>query len=119
MTPRFGRPRQRPSAEIGPEANAAIPPLVELVKDGDIWVRQSGGWALERIGTSAVPALTELLKDKNPDVRRVAVPSSVILAPRPTAALPALTALHQDANPFVRRSAAKAVRMIQNGKNKQ
>jgi HEAT repeat protein len=50
---------------IGPEAEAAIPALQELLKDDEAEVRGTAAGALGRLGAkAAIPRLTELLDDK-------------------------------------------------------
>lgn len=50
---------------IGPEAEAAIPVLVDLLKDRFAGVSQTAMAALKKIGRPAIPALMTLLKDEN------------------------------------------------------
>src|SRR5206468_3411275 len=59
---------------IGPEAKAAGPALLDLLKDKDDDVRQSALGALKEIGATEAfaPALKPLLEDENPTVRRKA-----------------------------------------------
>jgi len=55
---------------IGSEAKAAVPVLIEALKDKDNEVRSSAASALGPIGSeakAAVPVLIEVLKDKNED----------------------------------------------------
>ena len=58
--------------EIGPEAKAAVPALIEASKHEEAGVRANATYALGRIGSdakAAVPALIEKLKDENAGVR--------------------------------------------------
>ncbi|WP_228119698.1 HEAT repeat domain-containing protein [Anabaena sp. YBS01] len=49
---------------------AAIPGLLELLKDSESNVRSSAAFALGKIGTeAAIPGLLELLKDSESNVR--------------------------------------------------
>ena len=57
---------------IGPDAEPAIPGLVNLIRDYDPFVRGTAAGVLVRMGPAAVPGLAELLRDGNPQVRRVA-----------------------------------------------
>ena len=61
--------------QIGPEAKAAVPALMELLKDTDSELRWLAALALGQIGPeakAAVPALMELLKDEEEKVYREA-----------------------------------------------
>ena len=64
----------RALGNIGPEAKTAIPTLVGLLKDKMINVRMSAIEALGRIGPDpkTVPALKELLDEKDDNIRRMA-----------------------------------------------
>jgi HEAT repeat protein len=58
--------------KIGPEANAAVPALIEAFRDEDKFVRRIAAEALANIGPdakAAVPALIETLKDVNEVIR--------------------------------------------------
>lgn len=58
---------------IGPRAQAAVPALVGLLRDGDRAGRAAAAYALARIGPvarEAVPALREALQDEDPAVVR-------------------------------------------------
>jgi HEAT repeats len=50
---------------IGPEAKAAIPALVEVLKDTDAQVRVQASLALGAIGKPAIPALIDATRQKN------------------------------------------------------
>jgi HEAT repeat protein len=65
-------------AAIGPEAEAAVPALLEVLRDDDTAVRTGALEALGRIGPrakAAVPALLQALKDKDAGFRTVAIDS--------------------------------------------
>jgi 3-methyladenine DNA glycosylase AlkC len=58
----------RSLARFGPEAKAAVPALIEALKDEDKATRVSAASSLGQIGPAAkdaVPALIEAVKDKN------------------------------------------------------
>jgi HEAT repeat protein len=57
---------------IGPAAKDAVPALAEVLKDKDDLMRSGAALALGRVGPAAVPTLTELAKDKDAGVRRAA-----------------------------------------------
>lgn len=59
--------------KIGPRAQAAVPALIRLLRDGDQAGRAAAAYALARIGPAAreaVPALREALQDEDPAVAR-------------------------------------------------
>ena len=60
-------PVQQPSYE-----GKALDQWAASAKDKDLLVRLKAAWALENIGVAAVPALGELLKDPDAEVRRTA-----------------------------------------------
>ncbi len=78
---------------IGPEANEAIPVLVDLTANTNTFVRQSAILALGHLGSNAVPRLVELLNHPDPAIQACAARSIVPLGP---AALPALPNLIQN-----------------------
>jgi HEAT repeat protein len=45
---------------MGPEAKTAVPALTELLKDDDEWVRRAAAWALGKIGPEAKTATPAL-----------------------------------------------------------
>jgi 3-methyladenine DNA glycosylase AlkD len=60
---------------FGPEAKAAVPDLIEALKDEDKMVRMGAGYALAEIGpdaADAVPALQDAAKDPEKEVRDAA-----------------------------------------------
>lgn len=59
-----------PVGNLGSEAKAAVPDLIEVLKDEIRNARPQAARALRNIGdTSAVPALIEALKDESSSVR--------------------------------------------------
>jgi HEAT repeat protein len=57
---------------MGPAAKDAVPALAELLKEKDDLTRCGAALALARVGAAAVPALTALANDNDPGVRRAA-----------------------------------------------
>jgi HEAT repeat protein len=70
-------------AEKGPEAEAAVPALVDLIKRRDEDVRLHSAMALGKVGRSALPPLTELLHDRDADVRYYGVWAIGLMGPDP------------------------------------
>lgn len=94
---------------IGPEGKAAVPALIEALKDGDKDVRSFAAEALGGIGKEAgpaAPALVEALKDKEPGVRGSAAGALFALGPEAKGAVPALIVAFKDKDPGLRASAA-------------
>ena len=106
----------------------AAPPDPEISQGGDqiregqgldYWLAASKSWngalresaasALGQFGPAAVPALAELLKDKNESVRRVAGWSLGRIGPEAKAAIPALTEMLKDKVESVRSVAASVL----------
>lgn len=97
---------------MGPLAQAAVPALIEALKDDDIHVRRTVVAALNEIGPAArtsVPALAASLRDRSAIVRRRAATALGELGPAARGALPGLTEALRDAALMVRRSAAFAL----------
>jgi HEAT repeat protein len=100
---------------MGYRAKAAVPPLIETLKDKDAVVRRNAASALGKIGRgvkAVVPALTEALADKGPGVRGAAAEALGWVGPEAKAAVPALTEALKDKYVFVRGDAALALARI-------
>jgi HEAT repeat protein len=94
----------------GPEARAAIPGLVALLRDKKSRDRGQVAMLLGTMGPDAVPVLTETLADKDPQLRSAAAYGLCCLQRgEAKAAVPALTGLLQDEGQVVRDAAAKAL----------
>jgi HEAT repeat protein len=101
-------------SQIGPEAEAAVPALIECLKKETL-VRQNAALALGAIGPQAkdsVPALKELLRDPEWTVRRQAAAALGRIGAAATEALPELRKLKQDPDTLVRKAAAEAIPKI-------
>jgi HEAT repeat protein len=106
-------PSLRALADIGPDARAAVPALVAALKHKDKAVRDGARRALACIGTPAVPALIDALKDNTENVAGLAAQTLGSILPRPKEALPALReALQHEA---CRAAAAAALARIDPG----
>ncbi|MCY4146892.1 MAG: HEAT repeat domain-containing protein [Chloroflexi bacterium] len=102
----------RALGQIGDEAEAAVPALLEALRGDDMFLRAGVTGALIHIGYPAVPGLTAALFDDSNAVKRAACKAlGKIGNPRATAAL---TNALQDANAGVRRLAAEALERIEN-----
>ena len=72
--------------------------------------------ALVQMGQTAVPALAEALKDKEPGVRQIAAKVRGRIGPKAEAAVPALTEALKDKDRDVREAAAGAIKQIGPGR---
>lgn len=106
---------------MGAEAKAAVPALVEALRDSDAKVRYRSLMALGNLWSgaergpevrAAVPALIKLLKDEDEYIRRRAVYVLGRIGPEARAAVPALTEALRDENEDVRSYVAKALGAI-------
>ena len=89
---------------------AVLPPLLDGLRDDDMYVRVQVTSALIRIGAPAVDGLTEALDDARPAVRRAAAKALGKIGCADAAALQALgAALSDDADAGLRRFAAEAL----------
>ena len=99
-------------ARIGPAAKIAIPALKELLGDKDS--ASSAAEALAELGEgdAAVPALVELLKDKNCFYRDYAAMTLEKIGPKAKTAVPGIRKLLQDKDRLVRFVAADALAVM-------
>jgi HEAT repeat protein len=97
--------------ELGAAARAALPALVNALRDPDPRVRMGAAQVLGAVGDSgAVPALAAALGDTNLIFARLAAQA---LARIGTASLPLLSTLHEHPDRHVRREAAWAIGQIE------
>ena len=99
--------------KIGPEAKAAVPGLIEALKDEA--VRWKAGEALGKIGPgakAAVPALIEALKDEKEYIRREVVEALGKIGPGAKAAVPALIKALKDEKEYIRKEVVEALGKI-------
>lgn len=92
--------------KLGPEAQEAIPALVQVLGDETPDVRRRAVRALGDIGPEAIPALTLALRDEDPRIRKYAIWELGKIGPE---AVPALTELLRDGDPEIRRHAVWAL----------
>jgi HEAT repeat protein len=97
-------------------AKAALPDLLNALKDADASVRETAAEALADIGSDAakvIPALLPLLSDADMNVRCAAARSIGDFGTAARTAVPALqNAQKNDKHPFVREAAADALKDI-------
>ncbi|MHB1033611.1 MAG: HEAT repeat domain-containing protein [Pirellulales bacterium] len=90
-----------PGMDLNPSGLRVVGPLIRI--------RPAAARALGQIGPAAIPALTELLRDKDWEVRCFAAEALGKIGSEAKMAIPALTALLKDKNPNVRVAAAEAL----------
>src|SRR3972149_10526868 len=71
--------------------------------------------ALRKIGEPAVPALAQMLSERNMEVRRRAIGTLLGMGPKAGAAVPAVVQALEDREPSIRRMAAHTLRQIGSG----
>jgi HEAT repeat protein len=101
---------------IGPAAKAAIPVLVELLRDRDPEIPKKTWAALDQIGsyaTQAVPVLAQALQDESKTVRIRAARFLGELGPEASAAIPALQMALQDIDLDVRTNVRHTLKTIE------
>jgi HEAT repeat protein len=84
-----------------------VPALVDHLRDGGVTC-----WALQRLGTSAVPALIEALDDPDANLRQGAARTLGLIGPEARTAVAALIHALRDDQLFVRCNAADALGRI-------
>lgn len=105
-------------AIAGPEATAAIPTLIQTLSYAancnDIPQADGAAQQLAQIGQAALPAVIELLKDRNAPVRARAVRCLALVGAKSSKELlPALLEALKDADPSVRDQAAEALGAVE------
>jgi RNA polymerase sigma factor (sigma-70 family) len=102
--------------QMAPESKAAIPALIKLLAKEDIdQTRGLSGpviGALSQLGTEAVPALTEALKDMNDKTRASAAGTLARIGSPAKDAVPALILAMRDKHPRLRENASLALAEI-------
>ena len=102
----------RALGQIGDEAEAAVPALLDALRDDDMFLRAGIAGALIKIGYPAVPGLTAALFDDSNAVKRAACKALGKIGSQ--RAVPALTNALRDKNPGVRKFAKEALQRIDN-----
>ena len=98
--------------KMGPEAKRAIPALTELLRDEEYDLRFSAASALKGIGMSAIPALMESLRDREWTARQASALALGMMGPEAKVAVPVLIELLRDKEENVRSFAAWALGKI-------
>ena len=96
--------------DIGDEAEAALPTLLDALRDNDMFLRAGITGALIKIGPPAAPGLTKALFDPSSAVRRAACKALGKIGSE--RAVPALKFSLRDNNEGVRRFARQALERI-------
>ncbi|MDE2856512.1 MAG: HEAT repeat domain-containing protein [Chloroflexota bacterium] len=96
--------------QIGDEAEAAVPTLLNALRDNDMFLRAGIAGALIQIGPPAVPGLTQALFDPSSAVKRAACKALGKIGSE--RAVPALKYSLNDSNAGVRKFAREALKRI-------
>ena len=96
--------------QIGDEAEAALPTLLDALRDNDMFLRAGITGALIKIGPPAVPGLTKALFDPSSAVKRAACKALGKIGSE--RAVPALKFSLRDGNEGVRKFAREALERI-------
>jgi HEAT repeat protein len=100
----------RDLADMGVQAKAAVPALMEALNDKASSIRKAAAGALGNIGAeAAVPALTKALRDTDGKVRWQAADALGRIGPKAHRAVPALMEALKDKEPSMRGIAADAL----------
>ena len=100
-------------ADIGEAAKAAVPHLIQILhQHPESSISGSAAYALEKIGTAAVPDLIQALNDEDPSLRNTAVEMLARLRGEAQAAIPQLVQALSDEDPVISSSAAIALGKI-------
>lgn len=96
--------------QIGDEAEAAVPTLLDALRDNDMFLRAGITGALIKIGPPAVPGLTKALFDPSSAVKRAACKALGKIGSERS--VPALKFSLRDGNHGVRKFAREALQRI-------
>ena len=97
---------------IGPDAEGAADAIAVLFDEDDSYVRMIGALALGGLGEQSVSALRKALRDREPQVVKIAGHALADLGPAAAPAVPDLIPMIGHENEQVRRAAFKAVQGI-------
>jgi len=82
--------------DFGEKAKDGVVPLLAIAAGQDIFIGRKARHAVAKIGAAAVPALIEALKDTDASVRKTAAKVLQLIGPDAKPAIPALTKLLKD-----------------------
>lgn len=100
-------------AAIGPDAEAAVPTLTELLRDEYVKVVAANAiWRIAADSEKVLPVLVEALNSQDKEQRRHAIYCLGLLGPRAKNALAALIDAVKDRDPVVRSRALEAIGKI-------
>ena len=97
---------------LGAKAGAAVPALLQHLRDPEQYVAMEAATALGRIGAASVPGLTRALADKDPVVRHAAAYALGELGPAAESSIPSLIETLADRDGSVRSSTAYSLGLI-------
>lgn len=99
--------------EIGPDARSAVPALVALLKSKDWYVCNDVGSVLQQIeagdSSAAIAQLRDVMRDRDRDVRAIAVSALWGMGADASPAIPELTELLNDTYWYARLKAAETL----------
>ncbi|TPW21055.1 MAG: HEAT-repeat-containing PBS lyase [Elusimicrobia bacterium] len=99
-------------ARRGPEAQKAVPALIQVLRNADDSLVNQVGYTLQTIGASAVPGITELLKDGNQKARLNAIGVLGRFGAAGAIATPLLISAMDDQNQEIRFAAVGVIAAI-------
>jgi len=100
--------------EIGPDGKAGIAALVARLADPDSIVRDRAAEALAKVGPDGVPALARALKERDPNVRRLAAEVLGAFGGESRSADAELNEAAKDPDAAVQKAATEALRRVKN-----
>lgn len=106
------RSAARSLAIIGPPARAAVPALLQALRDPDEGFEWEAAGALGRIGDDALPGLLQAMNEPKPATRRAAAYALGDMRASPAETVSVLVKALHDADPGVRTSAAGSLGRI-------
>jgi HEAT repeat protein len=112
--PRVRELAVRTLRSLGVDAKSAVPALTERLRDTDVGVRQAAIFALREVGPDAKAAISVLAETLRDPDRYLAVDAAHTLGGMGPDAIPSIVPMMRDCNPRVRELAVWTVRQIGN-----